>query len=204
MTRTVTQNPKNPNPRDFEISSEKWDSCKPPYSGSHIQICVTAAKVILNHLDQHRRSKYERASNLRLDFNKVGKCTIYAQFAKKTGLKGRKLGEWPELQLNVARNMAEEMATDGFKSESVHQALTMYQDNLAAKVARSKLSENSFYTYCCRIKAIRAAFGEREVFADISYDRLITVLDEWVQSKSNNQALELFAELKRFYKFASP
>ena len=54
MTRTVTQNPKNPNPRDFGISAEKWDRCKPPYSGSHIQICVTAAKIILNHLAQHR------------------------------------------------------------------------------------------------------------------------------------------------------
>lgn len=204
MTRIVTQNKRKPNTWDLEISLQKWESCKPPYSSSHMQICVTASKVILKHLGQTRRSKYERASHLRMDFNKSGKCTIYAQFPKKTGLKGRKLGEWPELQLNVARDMASEMAKDGFKSESVHQALTMYQDDLWAKVERSKLSENSFYTYCCRIKALRASFGEREVFADVSYDRLIAVLDEWVQSKSNNQAIELFAELKRFYKFASP
>ncbi|WP_419836367.1 hypothetical protein [Xenorhabdus littoralis] len=32
-----------------------------------------------------------------MDFSKAGKVTIYAEYPKSMGLKGRKLGEWPEM-----------------------------------------------------------------------------------------------------------
>ncbi|EKS7763733.1 hypothetical protein AAGU66_03765 [Edwardsiella ictaluri] len=39
---------------------------------------------------------------------------------------------------------------------------------------------------------------------DVTYSQLIEALDQWVIAKSNNQAIELFAELRRFWKFAAP
>ncbi|PHM55006.1 recombinase [Xenorhabdus hominickii] len=62
-----------------------------------MKICVTAAKTILKHLGKPRRSKYEKENYLRIDFSKAGKVTIYAEYPKSMGLKGRKLGEWPDL-----------------------------------------------------------------------------------------------------------
>ena len=62
-----------------------------PYTASHMRICVTAAKTILAHVGQPRRSKYEKDSYLRIDFSKAGKVTLYAEFPKKMGLKGKKI-----------------------------------------------------------------------------------------------------------------
>jgi integrase len=181
-----------------------WEACKPPYSGSHMKVCVTAVKTILKHLGKPRRSKYEKENYLRIDFSKAGKVTIYAEYPKSMGLKGRKLGEWPELALPIAREKALELAEDGLTAESVHQVLDAYQADLQAKVGRMKLSEHSFQTYVCRIKNLREAFGDREIFSDITYPLLIDVLNLWIETKSNNQAFELFAELRRFWKFAAP
>ncbi len=65
------------------------------------------------------------------------------------GLKGKKLGEWPELAIQLAREKALGMADCGLRAESVHAALEMYRDDLKAKVARQKLSPDSFTTYGC-------------------------------------------------------
>ncbi|MDC9593543.1 recombinase [Xenorhabdus sp. IM139775] len=181
-----------------------WEACKPPYTGSHMRVCATAVKTILKHLGKPRRSKYEKENYLRLDFSKAGKVTIYAEYPKSMGLKGRKLGEWPELTLPIAREKAQELAQDGLTAESVPQLLDAYENDLQAKVERKKLGEHSFYTYRCRIKQLRESFEQREVFSDVTYPRLIAVLDSWIETKSNNQAFELFAELRRFWKFAAP
>ncbi|KMV68816.1 recombinase [bacteria symbiont BFo2 of Frankliniella occidentalis] len=204
MPRTVTQNPEKPNNDDFLSALERWEGCKPPYTSSHMRICVTAAKTILKHQGQSRRSKYEKESYLRIDFSKAGKVTFYAEFPKKMGLKGRKLGEWPELAIQLAREKAVEMSGEGLRAESVHLALESYRADLEAKVQRQKLSDHSYRTYCARIKQIDLAFGEREVFGDVTYGRIIEVLDTWIATKSNNHALELFAELRRFWKYSAP
>lgn len=115
MPRTVTQSPEKPNNDYFLSVLEYWEGCKPPYTNSHMRICVTAAKTIPKHQRQFRRSKYEKESYLRIDFSKAGKVTFYAEFPKKMGLKGRKLGEWPELAIQLAREKAVEM---GGRSES--------------------------------------------------------------------------------------
>lgn len=78
-----------------------------------MRICVTAAKCILPALGIAMRSKYERESYLRFDFSKAGKVTIYAEYPKKMGLKGQKLGEWPELSISEAREKARELAEGG-------------------------------------------------------------------------------------------
>ncbi|EFE2639493.1 tyrosine-type recombinase/integrase [Escherichia coli] len=204
MPRTVTHNPDSPNNDDVLAASEKWDACKPPYTSAHMKICVAAAKIILAASGVARRSKYEKENYLRIDFSKAGKVTFYAEFPKKMGLKGKKLGEWPELAIQLAREKALGMADGGLRAESVHAALEMYRDDLKAKVARQKLSPDSFTTYGVRIDRIKATFGEREVFSDVTYNRLVEVLDEWIATRSNNNALELFAELRRFWKFCAP
>ncbi|MCW7547121.1 integrase family protein [Photorhabdus sp. APURE] len=204
MKNTVTQTVKHSKNDEYLSALKSWDSCKPPYTSSHIKTCVTAAKVILKQLGKPRRSKYEKENYLRIDFSKAGKVTIYAEYPKNMGLKGRKLGEWPELTLAIARENAQELAKEGLTAESVHQVLASYENDLRAKVARMKLGENSFHTYNCRIKQLKESFSSREVFSNVTYQRLIEALDLWIETKSNNQAYELFAELRRFWKFAAP
>lgn len=204
MPRTVTQNKKPPNIGEYENAITRWERCKPPYTSSHIQICVTAAKTILAYDGKPRRSKYEKENYLRIDFSKAGKVTFYAEFPKKLGLKGRKLGNWPELQIAIAREKAHDIAADGLRAESVHQAIDMYESDLSAKVERKRLSEASFYTYKCRINHLRLAFDERQVFADATYNQLLAIIDNWIATKSNNYALELFAELRRMWRFCAP
>ncbi|MBK5145875.1 recombinase [Budviciaceae bacterium BWR-B9] len=204
MSRNVTQSEPNPDNGELMNASAKWDSCKPPYTSQDIKICVTAAKTILLHSGKPRRSKYEKDSYLRIDFSKAGKVTFYAEFPKVMGLKGRKLGEWPEMAVQIARERASDMASEGLKAESVQQVITLYENDLAGKVTRGKLGQNSYETYCCRTRRVAESFSERTIFSDISYNDLINVLDMWVSSKSNNQAIELFAELRRLWKFGAP
>lgn len=204
MPRTVTQMQDIPKNDELLAASARWEDCKPPYASSHMRICVAAAKIILAHLGQARRSKYEKDNYLRIDFSKAGKVTFYAEFPKKMGLKGKKLGEWPEMAIQIAREKAQDIADNGLKAESVQQAIREYEEDLYAKVQRKKLGEDSFKTYCTRTKQIAAAFGEREVFSDVTYNRLLEVFDLWIETKSNNQALELSAELRRLWKFGAP
>lgn len=95
---------------------------------------------------------------MRIDFSKAGKVTIYAEYPKHMDIKGQKLGEWPELSLPIAREKAKILAEEGLSAESVHQLLDLYEKDLAGKVERSKLSENSFYTYRCRVKQLKLTF----------------------------------------------
>lgn len=204
MKSTATHQPETPDDAEFITALERWESCKPPYSGTHMRICVTAAKTILAHSGKARRSKYERANFLRLDFSKAGKVTFYAEFPKSMELKGRKLGEWPELSLPIARENAHAMASGGLRAESVRAVVELYEQDLEAKVSRQKLSEGSYKTYLCRTAQVRQAFGDRDVFGEVGYQQIIAVLDNWIATKSNNHALELFAELRRIWKFAAP
>lgn len=204
MARTVTQSSPTKNDSAYISASQQWDECKPPYTVSHMRSCVAAAKILLPHLGLPRRSKYEKESYLRIDFSKAGKVTIYAEFPKKMNIKGQKLGEWPELAIPMAREKAAELAAGGLKAESVQQVVDAYEANLEAKVQRNKLGASSYQTYLCRTKNVRLAFSDREVFSGITYNRLVDILDEWVATKTNNHALELFAELRRIWKYAAP
>lgn len=204
MIRTVTQSDASKHDAAYAAAEQQWDKCKPPYTASHMRVCVTAAKIILPQLGLARRSKYEKDSYLRIDFSKAGKVTIYAEFPKKMNVKGQKLGEWPELALPIAREKAAELAEGGLKADSVTQIIAAYEADLEAKVKRHKLGEASYTTYLCRTKTVKDAFTDREVFSTITYGRLVKVLDDWISTKSNNHAIELFAELRRIWKYAAP
>lgn len=204
MVRTVTQ-PDKPQKEDSYLAAlDRWESCKPPYNHTDLRVCVTAIRYILEYTGKSRRSKYEKENYLRIDFNKVGKVTFYAEFPSAMGLKGKKLGEWPEMTLPVAREKAQAMAAGGLRAESVYSVIDAYLADLDAKVKRGKLSENSYYTYSVRIGRIRESFGERDVFSDIGFQRLIDIINEWINNKSGNNAIELFGELRRLWRFGAP
>lgn len=139
MNTGVTQNIETPQNADYIDALARWDACKPPYTSSHMRICVTAAKVILAHTQKPRRSKYEWANFLRIDISKAAKVTFYAEFPKVMELKGKKLGEWPELALPIAREQAHELTASWLSSESVHSVVGIYEHDLNAKVKRHKL-----------------------------------------------------------------
>ncbi|AIN12727.1 MULTISPECIES: tyrosine-type recombinase/integrase [Yersinia pseudotuberculosis complex] len=204
MVRNVTQKLATPNNDGFLTALARWEACKPPYTSSHMKICVTAAKVILSQVVQPRRSKYEKESFLRIDFSKAGKVTFYAEFPKKMALKGKKLGEWPEMAIQVAREKAKDLSEGGLTSDSVHSVIRAYEADLALKVSRHRLGEDSYRTYLTRTKNVSLAFSDREVFSGITYHRLTDILDDWIATKSSNQAIELFAEMRRFWKYSSP
>lgn len=106
MVNTVTQKAKNISNDEYLTALGKWESCKPPYTSAHMWICVTAAKTILLYINKPRRSKYEKENYLRIESNKLGKVTYYVEFHKHMSLKGRKLGEYPEMTLDVTREKA--------------------------------------------------------------------------------------------------
>nr|WP_225806402.1 Arm DNA-binding domain-containing protein [Morganella morganii] len=116
MSRCVTQTPVSAGNTEYLTASARWEACKPPYTNTDMKVCVTAAVSILNYLKKSRRTKYERDNFLRLDFSRGGKVTIYAEFPKGMQLKGRKLGQWPELSLAMAREKAHEIGKGGFVS----------------------------------------------------------------------------------------
>lgn len=204
MARIVTHNQKTTNNDEYLSAVSHWENCKPPYTSSHIRACVAAAKIILSVNGSARRSKYEKDNYLRIDFSKAGKVTYYAEYPKTMGLKGGKLGEWPEMAIEVAREKAHAAAVNGLRSESVHYVIEQYRQDLSAKVDRAKLSANSFYTYSIRVDRVREAFSDRDVFSSVNYQQLIAIIDGWITTKSNNQALELFAELRRIWRFGAP
>ncbi|CAG8998084.1 MAG: hypothetical protein CENE_00015 [Candidatus Celerinatantimonas neptuna] len=204
MPRGVPQGQKIDKSSDYQSALAQWEQFKPPYGSSHIKNCGTAAKIILDHTGQRRLEKYETSTFLRIVFSSTGMITIYSRFPKKMGLKNRKLGTWPELSLQLAREKAAALAAGGLRSDAIEQVLAAYQEDLQQRVQRNRLSPNSYYTYSVRIKHIHKAFVEREVFADVTYQRLIEVIDHWIQTESNNQAYELFGELRRVWEWASP
>ncbi|MEG0280765.1 MAG: recombinase [Morganella sp. (in: enterobacteria)] len=204
MEHCVTNDPADAGKADYITALSRWEASKPPYTSRDMKICVTAAVTILNYLKKSRRTKYEMDNFLRFDFSKGGKVTIYAEFPKGMQLKGRKLGQWPELSLDIAREKAQETAKEGLTAESVIGVINRYKADLEAKVKRHKLSTASYNTYCCRLKQIEGSFGGREVFCDVKYIRLVDILDQWIATKSNSYALELFAELRRVWKYGSP
>jgi len=88
MKETVTQLAKNSDNIALNRALEKWERCKPPYTGAHMRICVAAAKIILKITKKPRLAKYEKDLFLRIIFSKTGRVSIYAEFPKKMRLKG--------------------------------------------------------------------------------------------------------------------
>jgi len=98
----VAHKVKNINNDEYIAVLDKWETCKPPYTSAHVRICVTVAKtILLLFTNKLRRSKYEKENYLSIEFNKYGKVTYYAEFPKHTGLKGCKLGHYPEMTFEV-------------------------------------------------------------------------------------------------------
>lgn len=190
--------------RQLKEALSRWEDCKPPYSNNVLKMCVTSAKIILASNGKARRTKYEQASYLRIDFSKAGKVTFYTNYPKKMQLKNCKLGDWPNILIEEAREKAASIAEQGLSSESVHFVIDDYAKDLLAKVKRGRLSENTYHTYRCRLKNIKENFSTREIFLSVDYKRLVDCLNDWIANKSANHANELFYELRRVWSYGAP
>lgn len=204
MNPSISQASGKPSRSDYKMALVKWESFGPPYAGSHIQSCVTAVKVILAFDGKHRRSKYEKSNYLRIDFNKKGKVTFYAEFPKKLGIKGRKLGHFPEMQLQVARNRAKEIFDGCITADTVHDAIKLFEVDIRKKCVREVLTQGTVETYLCRTKKLTQYFPAKAVFSEIHIKELEEVLDRIMDNESAQYANELYGELRRVWRFAAP
>jgi len=204
LRASISQGKGKPSLSDYKMAVVKWESFSPPYTGSHIQSCVMAAKQILAYDGKPRRSKYEKANFLRIDFNKAGKVTFYAEFPKKLGVKGRKLGTYPELQPQVARNKAAKLADGSVTSNTVHSAIELFECDLLNKKKRGKLRDRSVDTYKCRTKKLKFYFSDNTIFSELRVMDIEKVLDDIIDNETASYAIELYAELRRVWRFAAP
>ena len=196
--------PKKVTLEEYKEAVNKWGEYKPPYLSSDIQSCVIAAKVILAYDGKPRRTKYEIDNNIKIDFSKAGKVTLYTHFPKNLGIKGKKLGEYPELQLTVARIITSDLASGAITNDTVHHAINLYEQDLKRKNANNKLAAGSLTTYLCRTQKLKAYFDKSDIFSEQKTADIIKILDRIIDSESGCYANELFPELKRLWKYAAP
>lgn len=201
--------------KENKAAEKVWNEIKPPYLSSHIKSCATAAKTIINYKLQQRDlglddfkqtprlTKYERDANLRIVFNKNGNATFYTNFSKDLGLKNTKLGEFPEMQMTIAKTRSEELEKGLICMVNPHYVLDKYTAMQQKRVDNLKLGEHSLKTYKCRIKKLYGYFPITRDFSDVTAGNLEEVLDKIIMEHSNNQAIELFAEIRRVWKFAA-
>ncbi|MCG9721033.1 site-specific integrase [Shewanella sp. Isolate7] len=199
----VSQRSDRPSLSDYKLALAKWESLTPPYSATHIQSCVTAAKKILAYDGKHRRSKYEKQSFLRIDFNKAGKVTYYTCYPPELGIRNRTLGCFPQLQPQVARIKAAEIANGVRTDDTVHGAFAVYYEDLKRKFESGALKGRSVETYDCRLKKLRLYFSSKMIFSEITISDLESVLQEIIANESANYANELYAELRRVWRFCA-
>lgn len=191
-----------PTAAEYQNARAIWSSIKAPDSMHNIGKCVSAFKVIASYTDAARDSKYDKANNLRIVFSRTGTVTYYSQFPAKKGLKGMKLGTYPEMHYDTACKQAKDQAEGHIQAHTVHQALDLYQKHLELRVKNGALKPRSFVTYCCRIKKLKTYFHPQERLIGLRLKRVYEVVDKMIEIETNTYAIELFAELRRFTRYA--
>ncbi len=73
----------------------------------------------------------------------------------------------------------------GIKSDPVHNIIKEYE-NSSRRKRIEKFSEYSFVTYLCKVNNVKLVFTEKRSFYDITHNRLIKIIDEWIATKSNH------------------
>lgn len=192
-----------PTAAEYQNARAIWSSIKAPDSMHNIGKCVSAFKVIASYTDAARDSKYDKANNLRIVFSRTGTVTYYSQFPAKKGLKGMKLGTYPEMHYDTACKQAKDQAEGHIQAHTVHMALDLYQEDLKQRINGNNLKPRSFVTYCCRIKKLKTYFHQQERLIGLRLRRVYEVTDKIIENETNTYAIELFAELRRFTEFAS-
>lgn len=191
-----------PTAAEYQNARASWSSIKAPDSMHNIGKCVAAFKVIASYTDTARDSKYDKANNLRIVFSRTGTVTYYSQYPAKLGLKGIKLGTYPEMHYDTACKKAKDLAEGHIQAHTVHQALDLYQAYQKLRVQNNALKPRSFVTYCCRIKKLKTYFEPKERISELRVKRVYEIVDKIIENETNTYAIELFAALRRFSRFA--
>ncbi|WP_217877282.1 tyrosine-type recombinase/integrase [Pseudoalteromonas shioyasakiensis] len=193
-----------------------WKETKAPFSMLYIKKCVTAIQIISNFerkvaLKQGiknkplvRLSKYEQQHNLRLVFTPKGKVIFYSNFPKKLEIRNVKLGELPELTIAKARELTQTILEGRTIFADLNTIFKEYEQNLTNRhlLAPTKFAAGSLRTYKCRVKKLKQYFNMKTRFQSITAGDLERIIDKIIASESNNQAIELFAQIRRIWKFA--
>lgn len=193
-----------------------WKETKAPFSMLYIKKCVTAIQIISNFerkvaLKQGiknkplvRLSKYEQQHNLRLVFTPKGKVIFYSNFPKKLEIRNVKLGELPELTIAKARELTQTILEGRTIFADLNTIFKEYEQNLTNRhlLAPTKFAAGSLRTYKCRVKKLKHYFNMKTRFQSITAGDLERIIDKIIASESNNQAIELFAQIRRIWKFA--
>ncbi|WP_338592222.1 tyrosine-type recombinase/integrase [Shewanella khirikhana] len=159
------------------------------------------AKAIIPHVRDKRVSKYNADHGLRIVFTKK---TIHFFSNGSPGLPSRKLGEYPEMTLEMAKVAGKALRKGAVSGVTVQVAIACYENDLQKKVQFGAMAESSLRTYKCRTKKLAKYFDTNLLFAQVTPADVQFALDKIIANESANYADELFRELKRVWQFCSP
>ncbi len=204
------------NKAQYTKAKLEWNQLKPPFSMQHINRCATLAQHIIFFEEKStykqgfkpsrtkRLSKYEAQHHIRLIFTKSGAAIFYSNFPKSSGIANTKLGEAPELTIAKARKLTAQMQEGVLNNHTVKTVFDTYEKSLIERHnnAPTKFAASSLRTYQCRIKKLRHHFPLKRAFQSLTAGELEKIVDLIIMAESNNQAIELFAQIRRVWKFA--
>ncbi|MBT1443439.1 hypothetical protein KJI95_02730 [Shewanella sp. JM162201] len=187
-------------PREEEVR-KKWKSCKPTESVKAFFETHKAALAMFPYIRDKRISKYDRDCGLRVHFSKT-KISFYSHGNSHGG--NKKLGEYPEMTLEMAKVAGKSLRKCAVSGVTVQVAIASYENDLRKRVQFGSFSESSIPTYRCRTQKLAKYFDTKILFAQVTPADVQFALDEIIANESANYAGELFKELKRVWKFCSP
>ncbi|NYR13886.1 hypothetical protein HC000_15650 [Pseudoalteromonas sp. MIP2626] len=204
------------NKAQYTKAKLEWNQLKPPFSMQHINRCATLAQHIIFFEEKStykqgfkpsrtkRLSKYEAQHHIRLIFTKSGAAIFYSNFPKSSGIANTKLGEAPELTIAKARKLTAQMQEGVLNNHTVKTVFNAYEKSLIERhnTAPTKFAASSLKTYQCMLKKLRQHFPLNQSFKSLTAGELEKIIDRIIVAESNTQAIVLFAQIRRVWKFA--
>ncbi|MCK8095955.1 hypothetical protein OIZ54_15795 [Pseudoalteromonas sp. A3] len=194
----------------------EWKQLKSPFSMYNINRCATLAKKIILYEEEcdlkqgvktkrtRRLSKYDAQHHIRLIFSKSGNVIYYSNFPKTSDIANTKLGETPELTITKACKLTSQMQEGVLNNHTVKTVFNFYEKSLIERhnTAPTKFAASSLKTYQCMLKKLRQHFPLNQSFKSLTAGELEKIIDRIIVAESNTQAIVLFAQIRRVWKFA--
>lgn len=194
----------------------EWKQLKSPFSMHNINRCATLAKKIILYEEEcdlkqgvktkrtRRLSKYDAQHHIRLIFSKSGNVIYYSNFPKDSDIANTKLGETPELTITKACKLTAQMQEGVLNNHTVKTVFNAYEKSLIERhnTAPTKFAASSLKTYQCMLKKLRQHFPLNQSFKSLTAGELEKIIDRIIVAESNTQAIVLFAQIRRVWKFA--
>ncbi|MCK8108287.1 hypothetical protein MTF64_15500 [Pseudoalteromonas sp. 2CM41L] len=194
----------------------EWKQLKSPFSMYNINRCATLAKKIILYEEEcdlkqgvktkrtRRLSKYDAQHHIRLIFSKSGNVIYYSNFPKTSDIANTKLGETPELTITKACKLTAQMQEGVLNNHTVKTVFNAYEKSLIERhnTAPTKFAASSLKTYQCMLKKLRQHFPLNQSFKSLTAGELEKIIDRIIVAESNTQAIVLFAQIRRVWKFA--